>query len=91
MKALVEGSIKILVLVSNYYDDEVNDRYKLVSFLHVARKIDMSTTKIGLNNLNHESMNEFLADTLNVSQFELCSLTTFVHKKLIVTLTLQSM
>ena len=88
IKALVASSIKNLILIGNYRDNEIIDGYELVNFLQHVKKINVSTIEIKLKNIDYGSITEFLSDALSVSVFESYTLAVFIHKKQAATLSL---
>ena len=79
--ALVESSIKNLLLIGVYRDNEIGEEHDLVKFLHAARKMNVRTTEINLRNMEHECINELISDALCVPPFDSYSLTAFIYKK----------
>jgi len=79
--ALVESSIKNLMLVGVYRDNEVKEGHMLVKFLNKVEKMNIVPTEIKLKNLNQEEMNEFVSDALCIPALDSYSLTTFINKR----------
>ena len=79
--ALVKSSIKNLMLIGVYRDNEVQDNRGLVNFLHEVKTMNLSITEITLNNMDNESLNSFVSDTLRISPLVSYPLTAFLWKK----------
>ena len=81
IKTLVKSSIKNLMLIGLYRDNEVNNEYNLAHFFNEVETMGISTTEIQLYNMDHEIVNDYLADALSISPLHSYPLTAFLHTK----------
>ena len=81
IKALAESSIKNVMLIGVYRDNEVQEKREIVNFLHEVKTMNISVTEIKLNNMDHESLNSYVSDSLRTSPFLSYALTVFLYKK----------
>ena len=75
---LVKSSIKNLMLIVVYRGNEMQDKPELVRFLH---EIKSSSTEIKLDNIDNESLNSYVSDTLRLSPLVTYPLSAFLYEK----------
>ena len=82
IKALVmDKSIKNLMLVCVFRDNEVGDDHPLSQLLRDMKDMNINFSRIKTDNLDHETVNQFVSDTLCLPPIETYSLTALLHKK----------
>jgi len=81
IKTLVKSSIKNLMLIGLYRDNKVNNEHELTHFFDEVETMGISTTEIQLYNIDHEIVNDYLADALSISPLHSYPFTTFLHTK----------
>ena len=81
IKVLIRSRVKNLMLIGVYRDDEVCCSHQLSDLLNFVREINITPIEIALENMDHESLNEFISDTLCISPVSSYPLTAFVYGK----------
>jgi len=76
-----DKQVKNLLIVGSYRKDEVDDEHSMAFFLKVLQEKKLHVTNIELNDLDHESINDLISDTLCVSPFETYAVTAMVHQR----------
>ena len=75
-------SIKNLMIIGAYRDDEINNDHPLAITLRNTNAIKYANvTKIKLKNLNDEAINDLISDSLQISSLETYPLTALVNQK----------
>jgi len=69
------------MLIGLYRDNEVNNEHDLAHFFNEVETMGISTTEIQLYNMDHEIVNDYLADALSISPLHSYPLTAFLHTK----------
>ena len=77
---LTEKKIKNFMFVGTYRGGEVQNNHPLSHLFKEIKDIGINTTEINLENLDHESVNDLISDSLCVSQLETYPLTAFIHE-----------
>ena len=76
-----DRKVKNLLIVGSYRKDEVDDENPIAFFLKVLQERNLHVTNIELNDLDPESTNDLISDTLCVSPFETYAVTAMVYQK----------
>ena len=69
-----DKSLKNLMLVGTYRENEVSDTHPVKSFIDNLEAM-RTFTKINLNNFHHETLNDFISDALHIPSSESYALT----------------
>ena len=80
-KVLIRSRIKNLMFIGVYRDNEVCSSPQLSGLLNFIRDININPKEVVLENMDHETLNEFISDTICASPVDSYPLTAFVHKK----------
>ena len=81
LSSMINSSITNLMLIGVYRDEEVTDTHPIKNLLQDITKLNVNMTEIILKNMDHESVNELISDTLFASPLETYTLTAIVHEK----------
>ena len=76
LRFLVKRSIKNLMLIGIYRDNEIDEQHPLTQLLN-----DVHYTEIKLLDMDHETTNDLISDTLSISPLRSYSLCSFIHAK----------
>ena len=79
--AVIKGSIKNLMLIGLFRDNEINSEHEMANFLHDVEKMNIITTQIKLDNISSENVNNYISDALSISHLETYPLTALICKK----------
>ena len=80
-KLVTDKSLAGLMLVGIYRDNEVTDDHSVTHLIHNIGRAKRNLTRIKVDNMDHESINQFLSDALSVSALETYALTVMIHEK----------
>ena len=81
LSSLINNSIKNIMLIGAYRDEEVGDAHQVTNILQDIKKNNISLTEIKLKNLEPEQVNELISDALQACPMETYPLTAIVHRK----------
>ena len=81
LRSLVKKSIKNLMLIGIYRDNEVTDTHPLVQLFDDVKSINANYTEMTLLEMNHETTNDLISDSLRISSLSSYPLSSFVYTK----------
>ena len=78
---VADKSIKNLMLVGTYRENEVNETHPVKILINDLEKSSNTLTQIKLDNIHHETLNEFISDALCIPVHETYALTAIFIEK----------
>jgi len=81
LSSIVDEKIRNIMLIGAYRDDEVNDTHLVSQLLQKINKLKIGITEIKVNNMNCDTVNEMISDTLCASLVETYSLSAMSNEK----------
>ena len=80
-KLIADKSVTGLMLVGIYRDNEVSDSHPVTRLMHHIKGAKRKSTRIKIDNMDHESINHFLSDSLSLPALETYALTALMYEK----------